>query len=334
MKILVLKLTFLEETILSTPLFNSLKKSFPDSQIDLVTYEENLEIISGHKSINHIFSIKKEDNFFSYLFFSLKVLGNKYDAIIDLTGNKKSGLFGLFSFGAKYKVRKDKNKIFNFRYKNLIPCEERYYDEVEKNLRFLELIYEKENIKGVYDKEITLNIREHERENIKNRMKEEGIDVSIPVFACSVYPKSPYEVYPLDEMKKIVENLSSENYTIVLYFEEENEENIKKFYDKLGNKKNIKLFKINNLIEYRGFFANCKFFFGNECCERYIAQGLDVPSFIIFNNQETWISNYGEKFQGVIKSRILKNYEGVTENKTFENLSVENILKLIKNMLV
>ncbi|WP_300329838.1 glycosyltransferase family 9 protein [Fusobacterium sp.] len=333
MKILVLKLTSLEETILSTPLFNSLKKSFPDSQIDLVTYEENLEIISGHKSINHIFSIKKEDNFFSYLFFSLKVLGNKYDAIIDLTGNKKSGLFGLFSFGVKYKVRKDKNRIFNFRYKNLIPCEERYYDEVEKNLRFLEPIYEKENIKGVYDKEITLNIREHERENIKNRMKEEGIDVSIPIFACSVYPKSPYEVYPLDEMKKIVENLSSENYTIVLYFEEENEENIKKFYDKLGNKKNIKLFKINNLIEYRGFFANCKFFFGNECCERYIAQGLEVPSFIIFNNQETWIANYGERFQGIINGKITKSYFGITEDRVYGEISSEDIIERIKRMI-
>lgn len=333
MKILVLKLSTLEETILTTPLFNSLKKSFQESEIDLVTYEENLEILWGHKSINHIFSIKQDDNFFSYLFFTLKVLGNKYDAIIDLTGNRISGIFGLFSFGVKYKIRKDKNKILNFRYKYLIPCEEKYYDEVQKNLRFLEPIYEKEKIKGVYDKEITLNIKDSEKEKIKNRMKEEGIDISIPIFACSLYPKSPYKVDSLDQMKEVIERLSSENYTIIIYYEEENSEIIKKFYENLKNKKNIKLFKINSLTEYRGFFANCKFFFGNECKERYIAQGLGVPSFVIFNNQDTWISNYGEKFQGIVNGKINKLYFGITENKIYKKISSNDIVKKIKRMI-
>lgn len=325
MKILVLDLSSFEELIMSMPVFDSLKKNFYESEINLVTFEENIPIIKEQKSIDNIFGITLEEreNNFKYFFKVLKILRKKYDIIIDLTSDKKSGLFSLLSFGVKYKIRKDKNKILNFRATYLVPEEERYCDEVEKKLRFLEPLEKIKNSKIIYEKEIKLDILSEEKKKIKSQFIKEGMDISLPVFAC---------LGNSFEMEKVVKKLLEKNINIVLAYTEKNEKEIKNFAEKINNKK-IYLFKINKLRDYVGFFANCDFIFGEECEERYIAQGVGVPTFIVFNNSKKWIANYGTKFQGILNSKITEDYQGITENKKFEEINCENIYSNIEKML-
>ena len=61
MKILVIKLSNLEESILAVPLLNSLRKTFKDSEIDLATYEENICILENKKIIDNILGLNNRE---------------------------------------------------------------------------------------------------------------------------------------------------------------------------------------------------------------------------------------------------------------------------------
>lgn len=329
MKILVLNLSNLEKTILSLPLLNSLRKTFPKNQIDFVTFNENLKIIEKHKSISQFYSIEKNEKKFEYFLKVLKILRNKYDIIIDLTSDEKSGLFTLFSLRTKYKIRKDRGKIFNYGANYLIPEEKKYLDEIEKNLKFLEPL-EKE-FKINYVKNIELETTEDEKEKIKKRMSEEGINTAVPIIACSFNFNEENSLNE-KEVMEIIKKLSSDRYFIVICYADENQEKIKNIY-KGVNKKEVCIFKINEKSEYKSFFESCKFWLGNDYEVGYIAQGMDIPEFTIFENREKWIFNFNKKFQGIVKSRIVEDYEGFTENKSFASFSVANIVEKVEKML-
>ena len=134
-------------------------------------------------------------------------------------------------------------------------------------------------------------------------------------------------------MKRLIEKLAIEKLNIVFYYEKGNKRKTAKFIKELKNNKNVYMFEIENLKDYKGFFANCSFFFGTETKEREIAQGVGVPSFSIVEDKEKWSSNYEEKFQGIVNSKIKKEYSGVMKPRIFEEMNCENIYKNIKRML-
>lgn len=334
MKILVLKLSTLEESILAVPLLNSLRKTFKESEINLITYEENIEILENKEIIDNIFGISKRERrgSFGYFFKSLKMLKNNYDIIIDLSSNNNS-ILDMLSFGAKFKIKRDDRKLFNSSNTYLIKNENGSYDEVDENLKFLEPLNEIEGIKIVYDKEIILKASQEEKQNFREKLEKEGIDFSVPVFACSLFSETEEDTLPLDDMKKIINKLALEKINIVFYYKKGSKRKTMKFIKELENNQNVYMVEIENIKDYKGFFANCGFFFGTECEERYIAQGIGVPSFIIFENQDNWISNYGEKFRGIVSNKINKEYFGVTKDRIFGKICYEKIYENIMKML-
>lgn len=333
MKILVIKLSNLEESILAVPLLNSLRKTFKDSEIDLATYEENICILENKEIVDNILGINKRERNgkFNYFLKTMKILKKKYDIIIELPSDKKSSILDMFSFGAKYKIKKDDGKFFNG--SGYLIKEIEHYDEVEKNLEYLKPLEKIDGVKIVYDKEITLQVSQDEKNEIRERMKKEGVDFSSPVFASSLFLDPENDFFPVGEMKKLIEKLAMKKLNIVFYYEKGNKRKTTKFIKELKDNKNVFMFEIEELKDYKGFFANCSFFFGTETKERYIAQGMGVPSFIIFEDQEKWISNYGEKFQGIVSNRIKKEYFGVMKPRIFEEVNCENIYKNIERML-
>lgn len=50
-RILVISLRFLGDTLLTTPLLNSLKKAYPKAQIDVLVYQQNAPILAGNPAV-------------------------------------------------------------------------------------------------------------------------------------------------------------------------------------------------------------------------------------------------------------------------------------------
>jgi ADP-heptose:LPS heptosyltransferase len=103
-KILIIKLGGLGDVFLSTIVLDSLRKSFPSSQIEYCVEKAGKEAIERERRVDAVFVLDKET--MHPLAVLRHVRQQHYDMVIDLFGNPRSALITFMS-GAKYKVGLD-----------------------------------------------------------------------------------------------------------------------------------------------------------------------------------------------------------------------------------
>ena len=59
MKILVVRFKQIGDSILASPICNSLKQTFPDAEVDYVLYEHVASLFKNHKYIDNVITITK-----------------------------------------------------------------------------------------------------------------------------------------------------------------------------------------------------------------------------------------------------------------------------------
>ena len=89
-RILLIKMRFHGDMLLTTPVISSLKKNYPDAKIDVLLYQDTIPILSENPEINALYGIKnkkaKSAEKIANFFHLIKVLrANKYDLIVNLT---------------------------------------------------------------------------------------------------------------------------------------------------------------------------------------------------------------------------------------------------------
>ncbi len=89
-RILLIKMRFHGDMLLTTPVISSLKKNYPDAKIDVLLYQDTIPILSENPEINALYGIKKKkqkpQKKLPTFFHLIKVLrANKYDLIVNLT---------------------------------------------------------------------------------------------------------------------------------------------------------------------------------------------------------------------------------------------------------
>lgn len=87
-KILIITMRHLGDVLLSTPLVHSLRKSFPDAQLDFLLFRSTSGMLEGNPDIDHIISVSQRPGFTEILQLC-KRLFRRYDiAITTQTGDR------------------------------------------------------------------------------------------------------------------------------------------------------------------------------------------------------------------------------------------------------
>lgn len=89
-KILVIKMRFHGDMLLTTPVISTLKQNYPDAEIDVLLYQETMPILSVNPEIHALYGIKnkkaKTTEKIANIFHLISTLrANKYDLIINMT---------------------------------------------------------------------------------------------------------------------------------------------------------------------------------------------------------------------------------------------------------
>lgn len=89
-KILVIKMRFHGDMLLTTPVISTLKKNYPDADIDVLLYEDTIPILSENPDIHALYGIKnKKSSAFekakNFLMLIRVLRGNHYDLVVNLT---------------------------------------------------------------------------------------------------------------------------------------------------------------------------------------------------------------------------------------------------------
>ena len=335
MKILVVRFKQIGDAILSSVICNTLKRTFPEAEIDYVVYEHISPLFENHKYIDNVISITKEEqkNPFKYLAKVWKVTRKKYDIVIDIMSTPKSEVFTLFSLGSRYRIGRRKPKRgYTYNYKIDEPRDAK--DKVDKFLKMLKPL--EQEYKVMYDNNYIITLTFEEKSQMRKRMLDAGIDFSRPVYICAANSRRESKIYNTEKMKKIVERVRDElKGQIIFFYSPDEKDFIMKFYEKFENKRDL-FVNINtkSIRELAMVIANCNFFFGNEGGPRHLAQSLDIPSFAIFSpsaSKKEWLSNANERHQGVEPNDV-RNCEGLDYKGQYNLINPDYVFDKIEEM--
>lgn len=100
-KVLVIRLSSLGDVVLTAPVFQAIRLSWPDARITALTKEAFGDVLLGNPNINDWLLLKKGESLLSLI---RRVRAEQFDVVIDLHSNLRSRLVSFFS-GAKLKAR-------------------------------------------------------------------------------------------------------------------------------------------------------------------------------------------------------------------------------------
>lgn len=337
MKILVVRFRQIGDAILSSVICNSLRKSFPEAQIDYVLYDFIAPVFENHPAIDNVIAISKEErkNIFKYMKKVWKVTRNRYDIVIDIMSTPKSELFTLLSSGAEYRIgREKKNRGFTYTHSIEEPRDIR--DKCQKFLRMLKPLEEKYEIK--YDSHLVVGISDEEKERLRKRMVEAGIDFSKPVFAWAINSRRPEKVYPVENMQRFIQMvLDRYDCQIIFYYSPEEKAFAKEMHRRLKDDSRIfSNIETSSIRELAMLLKNCTMFVGNEGGPRHLAQSVGIPNLSIFRDgvdPEDWIPNADEFNRGIQPKDIGDlNFDALSHEERYNLITPEILFDEFEKM--
>ncbi len=136
-KILLIKLRGIGDVVLSTVIFDSLKKKFPNAAIDFLTEKPGSEALKNMSLLNETIIFNRKSTWQRLKLFPF-IRSKKYDLVIDLFSNPATAQITFFS-GAKYRIGfpyKGRKYAYNF----YGPCERSKYHAAQLHLELLKNI--------------------------------------------------------------------------------------------------------------------------------------------------------------------------------------------------
>lgn len=214
-RILVIKLKFQGDVLLTTPIINTLKKHYPDSAIDMLVYNSTKQIISENDRIDHIYGMEDRKSSLldkiknSYILIK-QFRKNNYDIIINLSSQIGLGLF-LRMIPAGIKIgfnygRRNSRYWVNSYDKTLDDAGEHI---VEQNLSILSLL-------GIDDVVSTTSMPYDNRHwlNLSVKMKELGISEGYVVIQPTA--RQEFKCWDEDKFSEVIDHLQSKGLDVIL----------------------------------------------------------------------------------------------------------------------
>ena len=283
MKILIIRFSSFGDILLSFPLLNEIKRTYPDSEIHFLTNQKYSELLQINNNIDLIVSYNGEK--IGRLHKTIK--SRRYDLIIDLQKNTRS-IFSTFFTGVKKLRIKKQNfkKYFLVKFKinlfsRIIPVYLKYFNCCFKYLKLTKNVFTTSNLNFFTD-----------------RLIKEKYFVIAP--ASRHFTKS----FPEYKFEEIIKNFS--DYKIVLISDNTKEETgICKRLAKISNNcinygGKIKYEALANVLHYSDFVI-C-----NDSAIMHFAEALGKKVFAIFGSS---VKEFG--FYPQLKSSVFFENENL-----------------------
>jgi heptosyltransferase-3 len=342
LKILVIKIRNIGDTLLMTPLIKNLKLN-TDAKIDVLINEESKSMLTHNPNINEIiiyprkiiknskFKILKDINFL------FQIIKRKYDIIINLTEGDRGAIISLFSNSKKTLGYLPKNRFLKF----LKPYDlykesfERIHS-VERDLSFLKLL----NFK-VFEKKLEI---------FDNNLK-----IDLPKNYVLIHPvaKWKFKYWERDRFAKVIDYIKSKNYEVILTSSpnEYEKKYLNDIYSLCGKKPLLYPGKFS-LEEMKIVVKNAKLFLGVDTAIMHMASAYDIPIVALFghsdadiwgpweNSMEKSCFNNEEKVQKCGKHYLIKGKgnkiffeKGEKKSEAMFNIKTEDVSNVLKNIL-
>lgn len=106
-RVLVTRLLYLGDVVLTLPLVDAIHERFPDASVDFLCRRPAFDLVKRDPRFDQVFEVRSEGGVFSSLQLVRRLRARRYDAVIDLFSNPRSAWLSWFS-GAPVRIGGDR----------------------------------------------------------------------------------------------------------------------------------------------------------------------------------------------------------------------------------
>ncbi len=300
MKILVIRLKQIGDALLSLPVCSSLKRTFPEAQVDYLVYAHIAPLLAGHPDIDNILTISEAEraSVRKYARRILELRRRRYDVAIDLITVPASALICALS-GAERRIGFDHRRTRSFLYRTKVPHP---LEGNTVNAKLAILAGLGEEIR--YQRDFRIYLEEQEIAAMRDTLERAGVDRSKPVFFVPATSRRDYKFWPAEYFARVIEHARKRyDAQIVLNWIPGKE---KAFVDALvaglPDARGVFSDIPCNLREMAALIANCDMVVGNDGGPIHIAVGVGTPSLAVFsplNSKHAWLPAGSDRHRGI-----------------------------------
>ena len=290
-KILVIKMRFHGDMLLTTPVISTLKHNYPDAEIDVLLYQETISILSENREINALYGVKgKKSNGLVKLcnFASLicKLRKNKYDLIVNLADQWIISLL-VRLIPAEMKVSHQfthrDSKFWLNSFTHLTKPEGEHV--VLNNLSVLDpLMLQKKQTKT------TMSYTESDWQSINDKLIALGVHSSYVVIQPTA--RQIFKCWDEDKFAEVINGLQSRGYQVVMTSgpEKDDLDCINRIAQQCEIQPVIALAGKTTFPELGALIHHSALFIGVDSAPMHIAAALSTPIICLFGatNHQFW----------------------------------------------
>ena len=333
MKVLIVRLKQIGDSVLALPVCNTLRKSDANAEIHFMVYEHIAPLFENHPSIDKVVKMTAHQRKSKVAFFSMlkSIREQRYDAVLDIINTPTSLVITRFS-GAKIQAGFLNEKLRTRFYRTKIH---KLGDGAgRRKVPVLEAL----NIPLKYDYNIDVNLHNDEIAKMKAAMAVAGINADRPLIAMMVYSRRDYKIWPANYFVELSDHLINK-YGAQLYFVygPGEEDAVKKIAARVEDSKNV--FTQPEAPSTRDLACLLKcvdFFIGNDGGPRHIAQSVGTSTFSIFSpliSKKGWIPNFPDPEHQAIDITDVDDINSLDREKFKKNLK-EYYLRIDPQMVI
>ncbi|MEA1062828.1 lipopolysaccharide core heptosyltransferase RfaQ [Erwinia sp. HR93] len=307
-KILVIKMRFHGDMLLTTPVISSLKQHYPNAQIDVLLYEDTIPILSENVQIGSLYGVAKKsagvlEKVSNFLDLLQQLSANRYNIILNLTDQWMVALL-MRLIPAEIKISQDYAHRQTTFWKNSFTCLAPITGEhiVERNLSILSAL----GIKDFYTK-TTMSYKPehwHEMEIILNEAGVHGQYVVIQPTARQIF-----KCWDEDKFSVVTDALQAQGYKVVLTCGPGDDDLVcvNRIADECEQRPITALAGKTQLPELAALIDHAALFIGVDSAPMHMAAALDTPIVCLFgatdrvfwrpwtdNAIQLWAGDYAE----------------------------------------
>lgn len=297
-KILVTRLKFIGDIILTTPLIKTLKMNFPSSEIYYMAEKESSALLQRNPDLSGIIPLDFSISMYEYIKFIFNLRKEKFDIVIDLFGNPRSALLSYLS-GAPVRIGGDfkgRGRLFTHR---ISESDERR-DQIMYHLGFIENF----GIKTLY-KKTKIYLSSHEEENALKILSDTGLDIRsrmIGIYPGATWPAKRW--FP-EKFAALADLIFSRLDAQVVFFQGAHD-------DKIIEEIKAKSYRSHfypgtfDLRTTAALISDMDAFISNDCGIMHIAPAVDTKTVGLFGpgEEDIWFPYHREQGHAAIRKDI------------------------------
>jgi len=327
-KILIIRLRFIGDIVLTTPLIESIKKAYPTARLYYLAEAPYIEILKENPYLDKLLICKK-GNIFNSLSTILNVRKEKFDIVIDLFGNPRSALITYLS-GAKIRLGwnlRGRRYAYNTIIKSHI---------LKKNaLDVYQNVLDTIGIKGATQK-TKVYLSKEEKKYAFNFLKTKGINFNKKIIGIHPGASWPAKMWQKEKFVSLGEKILKLKGQVIVFGGPKDKEVIEYVY----NSMKIKPILVSDfsLREFSSILSMCDLFITNDNGPMHIAIALNVPTIAIFGPSEPdiWFPYRSKKFKFIKKDVICWpcKRDFCDDLKCMEKIKVSEVFNLVKKLWI